>query len=483
MNNHNYRKAVSTMDERQETIWNEDDLAKKYRQPKNVEQYGIEQVPEEKRTVKWYDIFFMVINFLMNPGMILLGGVAVASGLSFWAAITSVVLGIAVAFLAYLVMATIGVDYGVSGAVATRMVFGVKGSKYTVSLFRAITAIYWFSIQTIVGAAAIAVVINKLFAVEINIVFVSLIFAIFQIVIATFGYNWLKFLSRVALPVKLLALIFIAYLFMTHDDPNYAIPKVFGYEGTAGWGWGVFIVSLNSLTAIWLSMTTDAADFCRYSRTRTDMWIGTLAAACIGAFTSAFIGAYSATATLGKVPNGLEGAATIANSGVALFIILLLVILDNWTINVLNIYTGALSVVNMIPRLGRFWATLVVSFVGVFLSLFPDMLNKLQETMTVSGIFYAPLAAILITDYLFVKRGKLIVDQLFDDSGIYQYTKGWNISALVWTIIGFGIYSLTPPTYFQSAICLILTGLGYYLTQQYTGQVQKQQETLSRLSA
>ena len=461
----------------------DNDVFKKYRQPKNVEQYGIEQVPEEKRIVKWYDIFFMVINFLMNPGMILIGGVAVASGLSFWAAITSVILGIAVAFGAYLVMATIGVDHGVSGAVATRMVYGVRGSKYTVSLFRAITAIYWFSIQTIVGAAAIVVVINKLFQTEVSVVAVSLTFAIFQIVIATFGYNWLKFLSRVALPIKLIALIFVCYLFMTHDDPNYAIPKVFGYEGTIGWGWGAFIVSLNSLTAIWLSMTTDAADFCRYSRTRVDMWIGTMAAACIGTFTSAFVGAYSAAATLGKVPNGLEGAASIASSGIALFIILLLVVLDNWTINVLNIYTGSLSVVNMIPKLGRFWATLIVSVIGVGLSIFPTMLDKLQATMTVSGIFYAPLAAILITDYVFVKKGRLVVDQLFDDHGIYRYTNGWNVPALIWTVIGFFIYQVTPPEYFQSAICLILTGLGYYLHQRLTGQVRKQQEKLTRISA
>lgn len=458
------------------------DLSKRYKQPKNVEQYGIEQVPEKDRTVKWYDIFFMVINFLMNPGMILIGGVAVASGLSFWAAIASVVLGIVVAFGAYLVMATIGVDYGVSGAVATRTVYGLKGSKYAVSLFRALTAIYWFSIQTIVGAAAIVVVINKLFHTEVSVVTVSLIFAVFQIVVATFGYNWLKFLSRVAMPVKLIGLVFICYLFMTYDDPNYAVTKVFGYEGTVGWGWGVFIVSLNSVTAIWLSMTTDAADFCRYSRTRVDMWIGTMAAACIGTFTSAFLGAYSAAATLGSVPNGLEGAANIANSGIALFIILLVVVLDNWTINVLNIYTGSLSVVNMIPRLGRFWATLLVSFIGVGMSIFPGMLDKLQETMTISGIFYAPLAAVVITDYVFVKKGKLVVDQLFDEKGIYQYSNGWNIPAIIWTIIGFAIYQYTPPEYFQSAVCLILTGIGYYLSQKFAGNLPKQ-DTLSKMSA
>jgi len=461
----------------------EEDLSKKYHQPKNVEQYGIEQIPDEKRTVKWYDIFFMVVNFLMNPGMIFLGGAAVAAGLSFWAAITAIVAGIAVAFGAYLVMATIGVDYGIPGAVATRMSYGIKGSKYTISLFRAIYSIYWFAFQTIAGAAAIVVVLNKLFGTDASVVTVSIIFAIFQVLVATIGYDSLKYLSRAALPTKVIALIFVLYLFTTHNDPNYALPKVLGYEGTVGWGWGVFIVWLNTLAAIWLSMVTDAADFCRYSRTRKDMWIGTMLAAIFGAFTSAFIGAYSAAATLGKVPNGLEGAASIANGWFALLLILILVILDNWTINVLNLYTGALSVVNLLPKVGRFWATLVVSVAGIVLSMFPELLNKFLDTMNYSGGVYPPLAAVLITDYVFVKRGKLIVNQLYDENGIYRYTGGWNISALVWTFIGFAIYNVTPAAYFQTAVCFIVTSIGYYATQSFTGQIQKERNVLTKLSA
>ena len=93
----------------------ESQLAQHYRQPKGVEQYGIEAVPEQQRTVRWYDLFSIILNFLVNPGTILVGALAVVSGLSFWAAVVSLVLGISIAFGAYIIMATVGVDHGLPG--------------------------------------------------------------------------------------------------------------------------------------------------------------------------------------------------------------------------------------------------------------------------------------------------------------------------------------------------------------------------------
>ncbi|MBV8492277.1 MAG: hypothetical protein JO162_02225, partial [Alphaproteobacteria bacterium] len=42
----------------------ERDLQKRYRQPKGVEQFGIEAIPEARKTVRWYDLFAIILNFL-----------------------------------------------------------------------------------------------------------------------------------------------------------------------------------------------------------------------------------------------------------------------------------------------------------------------------------------------------------------------------------------------------------------------------------
>src|SRR5215467_14619572 len=136
----------------------ERDLRARYRQPAGVEQFGIEPVPEERKTVGWFDLFSIMFNFMINPGTMFSGGMMVAAGLSFQAAIAAGFLGTMVALVFYVIMATIGVDYGIPGQVATRAVYGLRGAKAIPSLLRALVSIYWFAFQTFAGASAIVAV-------------------------------------------------------------------------------------------------------------------------------------------------------------------------------------------------------------------------------------------------------------------------------------------------------------------------------------
>ena len=65
------------------TVEIEEKIRQRYRQPKGVEQFGIEPVPPELKTVRWLDIFSIIFGFALNPGSMLVGGLAVLSGLSF----------------------------------------------------------------------------------------------------------------------------------------------------------------------------------------------------------------------------------------------------------------------------------------------------------------------------------------------------------------------------------------------------------------
>ena len=439
-------------------------LSQKYRQPRGVEQLGIEPVPEELKTVRWYDLFMIVVNFLVNPGMILVGGLAVAAGLSFWAAVSAIVLGIAVSFGAYLVMATIGVDYGIPGQVATRMTFGIRGGKLIPSVVRTIASVFQFAFQTIAGALAISAVISAWLGVSVSLLVISLAFAVLQVVVAAIGYNTLKNLSRFAFPVKVLILGYIVYILATHNEAGYAPAEVFSYGGKVGWQWALFALWLNSTAGAWLSMITDAADFCRYSRSRRDMWIGTMSAAVVGAFVSAFIGAYGAAATSGQMSNTFEIIPNISATALTLILVLIVVLLDNWTINVLNLYTAGLSVSNIFTNLGRFWATLIVSVVGVGLSMFTQLADSFAALGSALGAVFAPIAGILIVDYLLVKRSRIDVLSLFSPNGSYWYTRGFNPVAIAWTAIGVGVYVITPVTALQSVLTVLIVGAGYYAT-------------------
>jgi hypothetical protein len=175
----------------------ERDLRARYRQPAGVEQFGIEPIPEERKTVGWFDLFSIMFNFLINPGTMLSGGMMVAAGLSFQAAITAGFLGTVVALVFYVIMATIGVDYGIPGQVATRAVYGLRGAKAIPSLLRALVSIYWFAFQTFAGASAIVAVLAKITGTTYPLVWVSLAFALVQASVAVIGFGSLKALARV----------------------------------------------------------------------------------------------------------------------------------------------------------------------------------------------------------------------------------------------------------------------------------------------
>ena len=227
----------------------------------------------------------------------------------------------------------------------------------------------------------------------------------------------------------------------------------------------IFAAWFNASAAAWLTMITDAADFCRYSRTRTDMWMGTLAGAVIGTVLAGALGAYAAAATLGTTGNPFIIIGGISTGWLTPVLLLVFVGLDNWTINVLNLYTGGLSIANIFERLGRFWATLIASVAGCALSAVPDVLDSYLTYATVLGNFFSPIAGILVFDYLLLKRTRLDVPSLFRLDGRYQYWSGFNLVAVVWTVLGFLFYMFAvPATWIPTVSTIAFTGVGYIMT-------------------
>src|SRR5580658_3895280 len=259
--------------------------------------------------------------------------------------------------------------------------------------------------------------------------------------------------------------VYLFVLLANQADPNFAPSAVWSFPGKSGWNWVIFVAWFNAAAAGWLTMITDSADFCRYSRSRADMWIGTVAAAAVGTMISGSLGAYAAAATLGKTANPFVLIAGISTSWITLFLILVFIALDNWTINVLNLYTGGLSISNMFEKLGRFWTTLIASVFGIALSAVPDVLNSYLSYATLLGNFFSPIAGVLVFDYLFLKRTRLDVPALFSMEGRYRYWGGFNLVAVAWTVLGFLFYMFCVPATWIPTVCTIaFTGIGYSIT-------------------
>jgi NCS1 family nucleobase:cation symporter-1 len=447
------------------TVEIEEKIRQRYHQPKHVEQFGIEPVPPELKTVRWLDIFSIIFGFALNPGSMLVGGLAVLSGLSFLGAVGAITCGVLLATIAYTIMATVGVDYGLPGQVATRMVYGVRGAKWVPSFLRTIASTYWFAYQTVAGSLAVVAILDRWTGTPHSLITVSLAFAVLQAVVAIIGYGTLKHLSRMALPLKIVILCYVLLLMATSGNPGFSPSEVLAYPGKPEGNWLLFVTWMNVVAAGTLTMITDASDFCRYTRSRIDMWWGTLLGKVGGGCFAAVLGAYGAAATLGKTANVFEVVAGLSTSWFALLLFLIVIALDNWTINVLNLYTGGLSLSNMFERLGRFWTTMIISILGIALSATPSVVQGYTTYVGMLGNIFAPIAGVLIADYIFVKRGHIDLVGLFEPNGPYWYWNGVNPVAVIWTALGFLLYLFViPAEWIRVVWTVIVTGAGYWVT-------------------
>jgi cytosine/uracil/thiamine/allantoin permease len=95
-----------------------------------VEEFGVEPIPSELRTVRWRDLFAINFTFFLNPVMYLLGALAVVDGrLPLWWAVAAMAAGQALAYALLVVVAQPAVDYGLPGQAAMRVSLGFWGAR------------------------------------------------------------------------------------------------------------------------------------------------------------------------------------------------------------------------------------------------------------------------------------------------------------------------------------------------------------------
>lgn len=434
-----------------------------------VEVNGVEPVDQHQRNVSGWSLFQILVNTLLNPGLMLIGGLAVISGLTPLQAVIATLVGIAIAFGAYIVLATVGVDYGIPGIVSTRGFLGVVASTWVVSVIRALSAAFWFAVQTTAGAIGIIAAFDGLTNIRMDFIAVCVVFGILQLTVAVMGYGSLTWLSRIAFPVKLVGLPIIAVALLNVSDKG--MSQVLSFNSAAPAQWVVFLVTVNTVAVTWLGQATDAADYCRYTKSRRAMWWSTASAAVIGAGLSAMFGAFGAGLSGGQSGNTFEIAGGSEVGPFVLVTILIVLILENWTINVLNLYTGGLALNNLLPRSGRLRSTLAVGAAGIALSCLPDLANRFTDIVSASGLVFAPLAGVMIADYVVIKRGFINVRQLFDPHGIYRYFHGVNIHAIFWTAVGAVIYVALPDHLLPALATMVISILGYSISAPKTATV------------
>jgi NCS1 nucleoside transporter family len=426
-----------------------------------VEEFGVEPIPAELRTVGWRDLFAINFTFFLNPVMYVLGALAVVDGgLPLWWAVVATVLGQALAYTMLVVIAQPGVDHGVPGQVAMRATFGVWGARGLTSPFRLIAATYWFAAQALAGSLGVQAIVVALGGDKPRLVPVALGIAAVHATLAVLGFDVMRYVLRVVLPISLAFTGLILALYLSSDDAKFGVGRVFD-SPDQHLNWTGFATYVTVMCGASLTLVPSVADFCRYTPTRRDMRIGLFASATLAVAVTTFIGGYAAAAT-GEL-NPFIAVADLTRINALLAILLVAIVVQGLAANITNVYTAGLSLVNSIPALGRLRATLLAAAAAIGLSAFPSFIEEAQTWVNHLGNLGAPLAGVVLADYVIVKRTRLDPQALFDPQGPYRYLNGLNVAAVAAIAAGVGVYYASPQAWLKIVWGAAVGGVVYFV--------------------
>ncbi len=430
-----------------------------------VERYGIEPVPAAERTVGWRDLFAINFTFFLNPVMMVLGALAVLeSGLPLLWAIAATLTGQALAYAALTIVAQPGVDDGLPGQVAMRASFGGRGARVLTSPYRVIASVYWFAAQALTAAFGVQAIMVALADVQPSLVPTALAIAVVQAGVAALGFDVMRWLLRIVLPLSVATAGVLLGLWLVSDDPEYAVGRVID-SPEQELTWVGFATVVTVMCGSSLTLVTNIADLTRYTRSRRDMRVGLIGSTLAATAATTLIGGVYAVGS-GET-NPFVAASRLTSNDAVLVVLLAAIVVQTFAANVTNVYTGGLSLVSSLPSLGRVVATAVVGVAAIVLSGFPPLIEEAQSWVTHLGNVAAPLTGVVLADYLVRQGGRLDVEALFDPGGRYRYARGVNIEAVVAVAFAVAVYYAVPAAWLKvawglgagAAAYLALTGI------------------------
>jgi cytosine permease len=325
-----------------------------------------------------------------------------------------------------------------------------------------VAATYWFAAQALAGGLGIQAIVVALGASRPPLVPVALGLAGAHAALAVLGFDVMRYVLRVVLPLSLAFTVVLLALYVGSDDERFAVGRVLD-SPEQQLTWAGFATYVTVMCGASLTLVTNVADLCRYTPTRRDLRIGLLASALLAVAVTTLVGGYAAAAT-GEL-NPFIAVAELTRVDALLVVLLAAIVVQGAAANITNVYTAGLSLVNAAPRLGRTRATLLVAAAAIVLSAFPEVIEEAQRWIDYLGNVAAPLTGVVLADYLVVKRGRIEVAALFDQSGEYRFARGFNVAALLAMAAGVGAYSAVPHTWLKVVWGLAAAALAYIALQ------------------
>lgn len=419
--------------------------------------YSDDVLPTKEEDRKWgiSNFFTVWMGSVHNiPNYIAIGGLF-ALGLSV-GQVFAAIMAASIVISAMLVMnGHAGSKFGLPFAMLLRLSYGPKGAMIPGVLRGVISAIMWFGFQTYAGSQALSILIGKLWPTYLtlggdwNLLGLSLpalisflLFWLFNIALIYGGMGFLGKFTNILSP-----LVYIVFGGMAIWAINLAggIGPILSYTGSGVPGNKIiiFLAAVTAVIAAWAAPIVNASDFTKLAKsTKTQavgQTFGLVVTYLLFAVASIAIIVGSEIAFGTPIWNVLDVVARFDGT-FAIAISVLTLCLTTLSVNVTgNIVPAGYQLASLFPKTLTFKSgAIIAAIVGILVMPWKLMENatSIFTFLNIIGGILAPVTGIMLAQYFIISKTKIDLNALYDaEKGRYYYTKGFNIKAIVTTIV------------------------------------------------
>jgi purine-cytosine permease-like protein len=404
-----------------------------------IETRGVEFVPEEERSARPRDIFWIGIGGNLAFSIVLFGWLPLTFGLGWWATVTSMLVGYTIGALLVTPMGLLGPRTGSNNSVSSGAHFGVLG-RLVGSVIGLLIAACYAALAIWAGGQAIVAPAARLFGMPDGDLAFALGYAAVAALVALIairGFQMLERAQKLLVPTVGLLTLTGVIAFAGDFDAGHA-----GGEYVLGSFWSTWALAVVLAVSGPVSYCTSVGDWTRYvSRRHGDRRVAgaVFGGMFLGAFVPALLGAFIGVAIGVRADEDFVASVVAAAPAWYLLPILLNGLVGSCGQASISLYSTGLDLDAIFPRLSRVACTLLMTIGCLGLVYLGAFAWSAEESV----IAFALLLTALATPWMGVTlvgfalaRGRYAAGdlQVFNErrrGGLYWFSGGWNARAVV----------------------------------------------------
>ncbi|RDW89862.1 nucleobase cation symporter-1 family protein [Aspergillus mulundensis] len=434
--------------------------------------HDLRPVDPDRRQWRWYNFVFFWIADSLNINTWMISSSMIVDGLSWWQSWLCVWFGYFLAACLVCLTGRIGAVYHISFPVVCRSSFGVWGGLWPV-LNRTVMAIIWYGVQGFIGGQCITLMIRAIWPSYENLPngipessgvdtknFLSFfLFWLVSLPALWFPVHQIRHLFTVkSIYSPIAAIAFFAWAISRANGLGPIVHQSHTVHGSA-LAWAV-VKALMSCMGNFAALIMNDPDFSRFARTPKDALWAQLFTIPIGFGITSFIGIIASSSSavifggdaiwnpLDLLGRFLEGASSAERFGI--FVIALGFALAQLGTNIsANSVSAGTDMTALLPRyitIRR--GSYICAAIGLAMcpwNLVSDS-NQFTTYLSAYSIFLSAIAGVMICDYYVVRKGYLIIRDLYsgEKDSVYRFNYGFSwqayasyLSGLLINIVGF----------------------------------------------